>query len=58
MAIADWLRILVLSVLWGGSFFFVEIMLEALPPLTAVYSRLLVGLAGLIGLLAILGLPV
>ncbi|MDB4021409.1 DMT family transporter [Litorivicinus sp.] len=55
MAIADWLRILLLSVLWGGSFFFVEIMLEALPPLTAVYSRLLVGLAGLIALLAILG---
>ena len=47
MAVADWIRIAILSLVWGGSFFFVEIMLEAMPPMTSVFGRLLIGLVGL-----------
>ncbi len=39
MGAAEWLMLIILSVLWGGAFFGVEIMLEALPPLTIVLLR-------------------
>ena len=55
MAIADWLRIFVLSLVWGGSFFFVEVMLLELPPLTSVFGRLVIGALGLLVLLRLLG---
>jgi drug/metabolite transporter (DMT)-like permease len=42
----DWMLLLTLSILWGGSFFFVEVALEGLPPLTIVWLR--VALAGVI----------
>ena len=45
MGAREWLSIGALSVLWGGSFFFVEVALEALPPFTVVLLR--VGLAAL-----------
>lgn len=45
MGAREWLLIGALSVLWGGSFFFVEVALESLPPLTVVLMR--VGLAAL-----------
>ena len=35
MTRADWLRLVLLSLLWGGSFFFVEIALTALDTLNA-----------------------
>jgi len=41
----EWLLIVVLSVLWGGSFFFVEVSVSALTPLTIVALR--VGLAAI-----------
>ena len=41
----EWLLLLILSVLWGGSFFFVGVAVKALPPLTIVILR--VGLAAL-----------
>ncbi len=41
----DWTLLVVLSVLWGGSFFFTKIALAALPPLTLVLLR--VGIAAL-----------
>jgi drug/metabolite transporter (DMT)-like permease len=43
MSRADWTGLVLLSILWGGSFFFVELALDALPPLTLVLAR--VGLA-------------
>ena len=43
MGLADWLRILLLSLLWGCSFFFVEIGLQFSGPLTLVVMR--VGIA-------------
>lgn len=41
----EWLLLLTLSVLWGGSFFFGEVALDELPPLTLVLGR--VGLAAI-----------
>ena len=55
MAVADWFRVVLLSLVWGGSFFFIEVMLEAMPPMTSVLGRLVVGLIGLVCLLKILG---
>ncbi len=43
MGARTWLMLLTLSVLWGGSFFFVAVVVSDLPPLTIVTLR--VGLA-------------
>lgn len=51
MTTRDWLLLLFLSVLWGGSFFFIGVAVQALPPFTIVATR--VGLAMLV-LLAVL----
>ena len=45
MSTLAWSLLLLLSVLWGGSFFFVGIAVAELPPLTIVATR--VGLAAL-----------
>lgn len=45
MSASDWLLLVVLSVLWGGSFFFVELALDGLGPFTLVTGR--VGLGAL-----------
>ena len=42
-----WGLLLALSLVWGGSFFFAEVALAALPPLTIVLARLTIGAAGL-----------
>jgi drug/metabolite transporter (DMT)-like permease len=42
----EWLALVLLSVLWGGSFFFASVQLKALPPFTIVFLR--VGLAAII----------
>lgn len=39
MSRADWTGLVTLSALWGGSFFFVEVAVEALPPMTIVLIR-------------------
>jgi len=46
MSRSQWLLLLALSVLWGGSFFFVGIAVRELPPLTIVLAR--VALAALL----------
>jgi drug/metabolite transporter (DMT)-like permease len=45
MSLLEWALLLALSVLWGGSFFFVGVAVKELPPLTIVVLR--VGLAAL-----------
>ena len=35
----NWIQLIILSLLWGGSFFFVEVALEGLPVLTIVWCR-------------------
>jgi drug/metabolite transporter (DMT)-like permease len=39
MTSKDWILLLTLSLLWGGSFFFVEVALAGLPPLSVVWGR-------------------
>ncbi len=39
MATKDWFLLTILSILWGGSFFFVEIALTGLPVLSIVWCR-------------------
>ena len=39
----DWSLLILLSVLWGGAYFFVGVAVKELPPLTVVLVR--VGLA-------------
>ncbi len=57
MSKADWLRLIFLSLLWGGSFFFVGIALAGgLPPLVLVWSRVGFGALVLGGLTLVLHL--
>jgi drug/metabolite transporter (DMT)-like permease len=39
MTLLDWCLLLALSILWGGSFFFVGVAVKALPPFTIVLLR-------------------
>lgn len=43
MGWVEWFLLITLSILWGGSFFFIELVVDALPPFTIVGLR--VGLA-------------
>lgn len=45
MSLRDWTLLVTLSVLWGGTFFFVRIALDDLPPLTLVLARVVIGAA-------------
>ncbi|MDH3230045.1 MAG: DMT family transporter [Alphaproteobacteria bacterium] len=47
MGFMDWALLVVLSLLWGGSYFFVEVALAALPPFTLVLLRVALAAAGL-----------
>ena len=51
MGVREWALLVLLSVLWGGSFFFGEIALAELPPFSVALSR--VGIAALILILAV-----
>ncbi len=51
MGPAEWLLLVTLSVLWGGSFFFAKVAIAELPPFTVVLAR--VGLAALALLLIV-----
>ncbi|MEM7444556.1 MAG: DMT family transporter [Pseudomonadota bacterium] len=46
MNLAEWVMLIALSVVWGGAFFGVEIMLDAMPPMTIVAAR--AGLAAVV----------
>jgi drug/metabolite transporter (DMT)-like permease len=39
MTITDWGLLLLLSVLWGGSFYFVKVIVQDVPPFTLVFTR-------------------
>ena len=53
MGAREWALLILLSLVWGGSFFFTEVALRDLPPLTVVLGR--VGIAALV-LLAVVRL--
>lgn len=54
MAARDWILLVALSLLWGGSFLFVELALTGLPPLTIVWLRVALA-AGLLALVLRVG---
>ncbi|MCK2150726.1 EamA family transporter [Marinobacter alexandrii] len=56
MGMREWTLLLVLSLLWGGSFFFVGVAVQDLPPLTIVALRVSLAAVGLWGVVLILGL--
>src|SRR5690242_20709965 len=43
----DWSLLLILSILWGGSFFFVGVAVKALPPFTIVLLRVAIAAVAL-----------
>lgn len=56
MAAQTWLLLLALSVLWGGSFFFVGVAVREWPPLTIVACRVCIAAMVLLVVLRIAGL--
>lgn len=55
MGAAAWLMLIALSIVWGGSYFFVEVALAAHGPLTIVTARITIGALGLLSALVVLG---
>ena len=47
MGTKEWVMLLTLSLLWGGSFFFVEVIISELPPLTVVFLRVVLAAVAL-----------
>ena len=48
MSATDWLLLVTLSILWGGSFFFTKLVVAVLPPLTVAFGRVALAAAILI----------
>ncbi|MEX2016600.1 MAG: DMT family transporter [Candidatus Hydrogenedentales bacterium] len=48
MTASDWLLLIVLSTFWGGSFFFAEIAVREIPPLTLAFARCAIAAAVLL----------
>lgn len=57
MSSGDWLRLVALSLLWGGSFFFVQIAVPVLPAFTIVLARVGLGALVLAAMLIVLRVP-
>jgi drug/metabolite transporter (DMT)-like permease len=55
MGTREWTMLLVLSVLWGGSFFFIDVAVESVAPFTLVLLRVLLGAATLLLVLRVTG---
>jgi drug/metabolite transporter (DMT)-like permease len=47
MSLLDWSLLLALSLLWGGSYFFVGVVVKALPPFTIVLLRVAIAAVAL-----------
>jgi drug/metabolite transporter (DMT)-like permease len=54
----DWAMLVLLSVLWGGSFFFAKIIVQQVPPLTLVFVRFAAAAGALWVYLAVSRTPV
>jgi drug/metabolite transporter (DMT)-like permease len=48
MTFKEWALLFLLSILWGGSFYFVEIVVAEMPPFTLVFGRVGIASAALI----------
>lgn len=56
MGATEWILLIALATVWGGSFFFAAIALEALPPFTIVFARVAIAAIALNILVRALGL--
>ena len=56
MSLFEWLLLITLSILWGGSFFFVGVAVKVLPPLTIVALRVTLAAIILLPVVYITGL--
>ncbi len=56
MGAQEWILLITLSVLWGGSFFFAEVALQGLPPLSVVFARVAIGALALLVVVRAVGL--
>lgn len=56
MSLFEWLLLIILSILWGGSFFFVGVAVKVLPPLTIVALRVSLAAIILLSVVYITGL--
>ena len=56
MSLFEWLLLIILSILWGGSFFFVGVAVKVLPPLTIVALRVTLAAIILLTVVYITGL--
>lgn len=56
MSAGDWLLLVILSILWGGSFFFAKVAVDELPPLTVALARVALAAALLLAAMRISGL--
>ena len=52
----EWMLLIILSIVWGGSFFFVGVAVEALPPLTIVAFRVSLAAFALLAIVYFTGL--
>jgi len=55
MGLNEWMLIVVLSMLWGGSFFFVGVAVKEIPPLTIVFCRVALAAVILLGVVYLKG---
>ena len=58
MGLNQWLMLITLSILWGGSFFFVEVALNDLPAFSIVAFRVVISAAVLWAIVFMLKLPI
>lgn len=52
----EWTMLITLSILWGGSFFFMKVALSDLPTFTIVFCRVIIAACSLILLLKLSGI--
>jgi len=57
MGLQDWAQIIVLSILWGGSFFFIGVAVTDMHPLTIVFSRVSLAAVALVVAVRLMRLP-
>ncbi len=57
MSLGNWLMLLLLSLLWGGSFYFVGVAVSGLPPLSIVLLRVAMAALVLWGVVLVLRVP-
>jgi drug/metabolite transporter (DMT)-like permease len=56
LSATDWLLLITLSILWGGSFFFAKIAVAELPPLTVAVGRVAIAATALVLLARLMGI--